>query len=180
MHLELKMEDIIKSNHKKERTKMNFTFFKTSIGKVHVALAFFILFNLVSGYINLLVHRIPVLVQIHFFTGLLIIIAPLLMLLTIKNPTKILKAFLKMTFSFKSSFNKKLYMLGVAKLSASLSLIIVLISAITGIMMKFKLFSPKTAFGIHVMDFNLLLLLIPVHIVIMLILNMRKEKIKAA
>lgn len=157
---------------------MNFTFSKSPMGRLHAPLAFFILFNLVSGHYNLFIRYTPILGAIHFFTGLLIIIAPLLMLFTIKNPVKILKTFLKMAFSFMSDLNKKRYMLGIAKLSASLMFISIFISATTGIMMKFKLFSPQSAFEIHVIDSHVLLILIPIHAIIMLILNIRKMKSK--
>ena len=155
---------------------MKFTFSRSPIGKLHTPLALFVFFNLISGYINLFVHFIPVLAKIHFFTGIFIIVVPLLMLFTMKDPMKILKAFLRMIFSFKSDLNKKRYMLGFAKLSAFLGFIIILLSAITGIMLKFNLFSFKAAYAIHTTDFKLLLILIPIHGITMFILNISKSK----
>lgn len=150
--------------------------FKTAVSKLHFPLAFFILINLITGYYNINVSYSPSLVNIHFYTGVLILGAPLIVLLTLKNKKAALKAFSRLTITFFGDFIKKKYFSGIRKLTASIAFLLILVSMVTGIMLKFHLISFMNAYKIHTFDYKFLIVIIPIHLLLGLYLLGKKRK----
>jgi hypothetical protein len=142
------------------------TFLKSPVGKLHSAFSLFILFNLLSGLVNLFIHYMLWLDMVHFYTGLLILAAPVVFLLVSKNRNIVLKAFFKMTLSGKADIKNGKLAAPLFKLVTLLSALLILISSLSGIFVKFQLLLPAQSFNIHVIDFKILLVLIPLHVLL--------------
>jgi hypothetical protein len=141
-------------------------FLKSPVGKFHTTFAVFILFNLLSGLFDLWVHYTSWLVAVHFYAGLLIIIAPLIYLLVAKNRKIILKAFLKMTMLSKGDFKKVKPSVLLFKLTTLIVALLVLLNALSGIFFKFHLLLHLQPYTIHVLFFKILLALVPLHVLL--------------
>ena len=142
-----------------------FVFIKSPIGKLHSSFALFILFNLLSGLVNLYIHPIRLLVAIHFYTGLLILLAPLVYVLTMKNRGMVLKAFSKMALLNRADFKKRRIAAILFKATALVILLLTLINALSGILFRFDLLT-VLSYRIHTIDFNILLVIIPLHVIL--------------
>lgn len=144
-------------------------FLSSPVGKLHLPLSFFIAFNLVTGLVNLYIYYTPALAAVHFYTGLLIIAAPLLTLLFLKGKKTVLKGFLFMALPHKRMWREKQYVLFFAHLAADAVFLLILVNMVTGIMMEVDMRTSLTAYNIHTIDFNILLGLVPLHVILMLI-----------
>lgn len=141
-------------------------FMKSPVGKLHSAFALFILFNLISGFVDLFIHFTPWLVALHFYTGLMIVIAPLAYLCFAKNRRIILKAFSRMILPAKAELAKGKPLTLVFKAVTLLAALLIAVNAVSGILMKFRLMLPVESYNIHVFDFKALLALVPLHAVL--------------
>ena len=151
-----------------------FAFLKSPIGKFHTSFALFIAFNLLSGLVNLFIHYTPLLVSIHFYSGLLILLSPAVFLLASKNRGMILKAFSRIALFNKADFANLRIAVLLFKATATIILLLTLVNALTGIFYKFGLLLFLEPYTIHVIDFKILLAVIPVHILSAFALH-RKE-----
>lgn len=146
--------------------KQNFA--SSPVGIVHFTMAAFIDFNLLSGLVNLYIWYTPLLAAIHFYTGLAIIIAPLIALVFLRERKAALKGFLFMAIPRKSLWKAKKYVPFFARIAGCTIFLLVLCNMVTGIMMKIDMLSAATAYNIHTTLFVILLCLIPLHVLLML------------
>jgi heme A synthase len=151
------------------------SFVKSPVGKFHASFALFILFNLLSGVVNIYMRYTLWLVSLHFYSGLLIVFAPLLYLAAAKNRGIVLKAFGRMALPHKADFRKRKPALPAFKLATLLAALLVLANALTGISVRFTLLAAP-AYHAHVFAFKALLAIVPVHV--MLAVYLRGERAK--
>jgi hypothetical protein len=144
-------------------------FLSSPVGRLHLPLSFFIAFNLLTGLVNLYIYYTPALAAVHFYTGLLIIAAPLITLLFMKDKKTVLKGFIFMALPHRRIWQDKKYALFFAHLAADIVFVLILVNMATGIMMKVDMPSSLAAYTIHTIDFNVLLGVIPLHVILMLI-----------
>lgn len=155
---------------------MKKSFLHTPVGIIHLSISFFIIFNLISGFVNLYISYIPVLAGIHFYTGLLIIAAPLCTLFFMKNRGRVLRSFIHMALPHKNMWQGKKAVISLARITADIIFLTVLCNMVTGILMKVNMLAASTAFTVHTTLFNILLGLVPLHVVLMLIGKSREIK----
>lgn len=137
-------------------------FLKSPVGKLHSVISVFILFNLLSGLVNLFIHHTAWLVGIHFYTGLLIVIAPLAFLLASPNRRIAFTALAKMAMPNRADFRKGKPAKLLFKIITLLIVLLTCINALSGIAMKLQ-FLTIASYNIHVFDFRAMLFLVPLH-----------------
>ncbi len=149
-------------------------FASSPVGVVHFAMAFFIVFNLLSGLVNLYIHYIPVLAAVHFYTGLAILGAPLVALVFLKERKAALKGLLYMALPRKALWKAGKQVLFFARLAGSIAFLLVLCNMVTGILMKVDMLSVAAAYNVHTALFVAMLALIPLHVILMVIARSRQ------
>ena len=154
--------------------KQLMSFFKSPVGKFHASFAAFILFNLLSGLINRLTF-VPVLSTVHFWTGLLIVAAPIVYLLLAKNRGMIWKAFTKMVWFSRVDFEKKKVVAILFKITALVIALITLDNAVSGILYKLRVI-PQISHQIHLINYTIALFAVPLHVLLGLLLHRKVKK----
>jgi hypothetical protein len=150
-------------------------FMKSPVGKLHTAFSMFILFNLLSGLVDLFIHYTPWLVSVHFYTGLMIVVAPVAYLLFAKNRGIILKAFSKMALPQKAELQKGKRSVLFFKLITIVIFLLIAANALGGVFMKFGLLT-IVSYNIHVFNFKVLLALVPLHGVMAYLMRSARTK----
>lgn len=152
------------------------SFLKSPVGKLHSSYVLFILLNLLTGLVNLFIQYTPWLVTIHFYTGLLIVLAPLTYLAVSRNRRMILKAFGKMVLPNKADIQKKKFSAFIFKLAALVIALLTIVNALSGVFMKFQLLLPAVSYDIHVFNFKILLVVIPLHAIMVFAMHRSHKK----
>ncbi len=138
------------------------TFMKSPVGRFHSSFAVFILLNLLTGLIGRTGYY-PELATVHFITGLLILVTPLVFLLISRNRGLILKAFGKMVLFQKADFAKRRVTTVLFKTTALVITAATLCNAVTGVLYRLSI-GTLAAYQIHLVCYTIILVASPLHI----------------
>lgn len=147
---------------------------KSKFSKLHLFISAFTLMSVLTG-LSLNYGLIPgyTIRTFHFYSGILIVISPLIALAFMEKRRQILNAFKALTFVNSMDIKRKRFIVIAAKLLLDLFILLLLKQLLTGLAIKLQLFNTPDMvnglFKVHTAGMLLLPVLLVLHVVLMII-----------
>jgi hypothetical protein len=156
---------------------MKFRPIRPSFSKVHLFHAAFISVNIITAMIMEFTKGHHVFEIVHFYSGLMIFTAPIIIIKLMDSRRNPWKSFIKLIIPSKWDY-RRIGSLGVfTKMTATILLFQVYIFFVTGLSMKFLSSSlGPIAHDIHVANFKTALVIAPLHIAIAIAKSTKRRK----
>ncbi len=149
---------------------------KSNFPRLHLFIAAFTLLSLATG-LSLNYGLIPgyTIRTVHFYSGLLIIVSPAIVLVFMKKRRQILSAAKSLIFINSMDIKRKRYLSMVSKVLLNLFILGLVKQLLTGLVIGLKLFNTPDAvnalYKVHTAGLFLLPILLVLHVVLMIIVK---------